>query len=170
MKPLVIAVGLVLLMGADTAQGTTLPAEPFQTWTNEAKVPTPRGSVGLIFDLESWERGEAALQAGAIHWYADPTIAERWPSARPLFYHELGHIFDWTTLGVRKRIALVDLFPGWWRAEGSFVEQFAMMYSYCALGAYPYPGWDGYGYAPPAWKHRRGCKILRSRMATGPSA
>lgn len=133
---------------------------PFRAWVAEAHVPTPRGSVHVALDLANHQRSWMEFPR-TIHWYADPGATQSWSGARPTFLHELGHVYDYTALKMRTRNRLARLFRNWWLGPGGFTEQFGMFYAYCALGAYPIEGWTGYNYHPPAWKHERGCRILR---------
>ena len=145
-----------LLMAGVFAHGVITASDPiFQQWADEAHVPTASATV-----VQEGSREYSATTIGAtIHWAYDSGATHDFALSRPLLYHELGHVYDFTTLSNRRRLRIGKILYGFsWLWDR---EWFAMAYSYCALGAYPWPGWFGYGYGPPAAKQRRVCHIIR---------
>ncbi len=128
---------------------------PFALWASEAQVPLPTTPVTVV-RAESSVYSAQYLPPNQINWYW-PTTTD--PRSKPLFLHELGHHFDYTTLKRKARRKFSRLFK--WGPYEWDREKFAMAYSFCAMGAYPIEGWFGYGYGPSVEKHNRACEVLR---------
>lgn len=107
------------------------PAEPYQRWVDEAKVPTPRGAVVAS---EEPCPSYPASSSSQICTDGETIWGAGW-DGRVTFFHELGHIYDQRELsgGDRERfLALVDRRDLLWdEADGE--ELLADAYSQCAL-------------------------------------
>jgi hypothetical protein len=155
---------------ASTAQATTVVGDgPFQTWADEAGVPTPDGTVWVVQDGAEPPYVDPS-HPRVIHFYkGDEEYLTGQPLLRAVFLHELGHVYDDTTLRQRTRRAIyVKLFDNsrdsLWLWPLAWGEKFAMAYSYCAMDLYPketWPWYYGYGYFPSRWKQDRVCALIR---------
>jgi hypothetical protein len=140
---------LLALILATTITGKT--TEPFQTWTNQAAVPTPSGEVRVVL----YENACAGYDC-SVPWAKPPRIIlfnvfDHW--TRFEFLHELGHVYSYQHREIRKPFArLLEL-----RRYDD--EQFAMAYSWCATRTFrAYPG---YGYWPTRAQSRSVCALIR---------
>ena len=140
-------------------------AARYQRWVATAAVPTPRATIAV----------EAGLCPGAPSWAAAcslPLEHQIWLTSegrqRSVFFHELGHVFDWLVMtdGARSRFAaLIHRSAEWnWTSTNHNppVEQFAEAYSMCArhrvIKAVAYGNYD---YTPTPARHRRACALIR---------
>ena len=144
--------------------GTPAPAK-YQTWLNQAKVPTPDGTVKLALapcpNGPAWAGGCADLQNRTIYLGAGARDKGR-------FYHELGHIFDATMMSdaLRGKFEAVVHKPGAWAAAASTdpaMEKFAEAYSMCARHTTARAMQFGmYGYMPTPAMHRKACAVINA--------
>jgi hypothetical protein len=143
-----------------------LSAARYQRWVASAAVPTPHTTIAL----------QDGLCPGAPSWAAAcslPLQHQIWLTSEgrqsSVFFHELGHVFDWLVMtdSVRARFAALIRRPGEWNwtttNRNPPVEQFAEAYSMCArhrtIRAVAYGNYD---YTPTPARHRRACALLRS--------
>ena len=129
----------------------------FQEWYAQAQAPVP-AYVRVVQEPPGQPYSAAVTGENTIHWAYDPAATESFSLSRPLFFHELGHVYDNTSLSNRKRNLIRHLFH--WPTFAWFFEKFAQGYAYCASGQYPIEGYYGYSYHPWPWKHQRFCKLL----------
>jgi len=153
---------------AQTSLVVARPLSParFQRLIAAAAIPTPHATLVL-------QRG---LCPGAPSWAAGcalPLQRQIWLSAEGLqpsiFFHELGHVFDWLVMtdAMRARFAKLIHRPGEWNWTATNrnppVEQFAEAYSICArhrkIRAVTYGNYD---YTPTPALHGRACALIRS--------
>jgi hypothetical protein len=136
-------------------------ADPiFSQWEVSSQAPAPPLAY-VVMEPPGQPYSGLVTGRNTIHWGWDEGATHSDPRSRLLFFHELGHVYDFTVLSQKKRdrIARLFHFPTFlWRPY--FTEKFAMGYSFCAAGAYPIPGWWGYGYSPAPWKQHRLCRLL----------
>jgi len=170
-RALVLALASCALSPAGAPAQTSLvvarPLSParYQRLIAAAAIPTPHATIVL----------EGGLCPGAPSWAAGcalPLQRQIWLSAEGLqpsiFFHELGHVFDWLVMtdGVRSRFAaLIHRSAEWnWTSTNHNppVEQFAEAYSMCArhrvIKAVAYGNYD---YTPTPARHRRACALIR---------
>jgi hypothetical protein len=140
-------------------------AQPYQSWADQSLVPTPAGTVVVHLEpcpnAPAWAAGCAVPEQRTI--YLGPTAR-----TKDRFLHELGHIFDATTMTDPLREAFEDIirFRGTaWIASASTNppnEQFAEAFSLCARHRTVHGMWGGmYGYSPTATPHRQACTVIR---------
>jgi hypothetical protein len=165
LAPLAVAAAISLIP-ASTAGATTLTLpdgtarpEPYQGWVDNARVPTPAGSVTL--DLGGCGELEACAPEGA----QSISLAAEWANPHVLL-HELGHVFDDTMpASARDRFQAIMRKRGAWASASSRApanEQFAEAYSLCARHVSikeRYAG--GYDYSPTPAQHRQVCAVIR---------
>ena len=134
-----------MLGGTARAQTTIIePPEarwPFQAWIDGGLLPTPTVTISVVEeDIYSpdWPCGESgACVEAAISPIYFGTIWRDAATARPLFWHEMGHEFDAYVLSEAQRARLMVLLgfrdvPWWGGGEFSAAEEFANVYSDCA--------------------------------------
>lgn len=164
--PLAVAAAISLVPASSAeattltlADGTTRP-QPYQAWADNARVPTPPGTVTL--DLAGCDELFACAPEGSRSIFLSADDA----SPRVLL-HELGHVFDDTVLPAwaRDRFQAILRRRGAWAAASSrrpANEQFAEAYALCARHASikeRYAG--GYEYSPTPAQHRQVCSVIR---------
>lgn len=93
---------------------------PYQQWVDEARVPTPGGSVTVVEDTA------ACTDQPVLGCTDGTTIWMQWIGGRATFDHELGHIFAFQHPG------LADFYS----------ERFAQSYSLCARLDHIDPRWQ----------------------------
>jgi hypothetical protein len=134
--------------------------DPYQEWADQSLIPTPPSAIVV----EDSPEGAHVIPPRTIHFYLGEVVRAEDPTLRALFLHEVGHVADFTMLRPKLRRAFARLFrfrPAFW--YDVFGERFAMAYAFCALGV-PDPPTDyfwGYGYSPPAWRHKRACALMQ---------
>lgn len=167
---------LVVLVFAAPAEAVTLVtpdgqvAQPEQRWADEAKVPTAVATITVHREHCPDSVEPTCASIGHI-W-----IAPGW-GTRAIFFHELGHVFDYYALTDGDRSAfgaiLHDRRP--WRVEGGDapVERLADTYSMCArrrrMSAHYWTElrWDERSFGPllggprSAREYARACSFLR---------
>jgi hypothetical protein len=165
-----LAAAAVVLLVPSTASATTLVLpdgtqrpQPYQSWVDRAKVPTPPGVVTLRLE------GCDGLAGCAPEGQEVVAVAREWMSPQVLL-HELGHVFDdampaWA----RPRFeALVGKHGPWASAAGSGPpnEQFAEAYSLCARRTRIRERYYGsYDFSVTPGQHRRICALIRAASA-----
>lgn len=153
------------------ADGTERP-QPWQTWADRARVPTPPLRVLLRFD--------PCPAAGVSCAYQDPPtihLSAHGRRARRVLLHELGHVFDYTRLTDSDRgtfLAIMRDERPWRAPPNSPHEQFAVAYSACAMWPwFERRKWrrrwylvryriEGYAYEPTFFQHRKVCALIRT--------
>jgi len=148
----------------------TLNPQPYQSWVDRDPVPTPAGTVTLAFagcpGGPAWASG-CADKATRTIYLGDGAQDYRG------FFHELGHIFDATTLSDDERQSFQSIMrrPGAWVADASSSppdEWFAEGYSLCARHrriARTYVA-GNYDYAPTPRQHAAVCALIRQSART----
>jgi hypothetical protein len=148
-------------------------AQPFQRWVQEAKVPTPPGTVTL------YPSGSCPFsESCAWPWEHRISVTDdgsRW-ERRVQLLHELGHVYDYQRMTDSTRATFVSIMrlgpTGWWQRpqhsepwdDGAPAEQFAQAYALCALAVRrdDIQEWDSvYGYWPTRQQHLRVCSLIR---------
>lgn len=140
-----------------------------------AKVPPPRGDFLLVFENRCPAHGEACANRGPPPWI-DLTHPDRRFMREP-FLHEVGHVFDFTTLhdGHRRFFQRLtgDRRPWFGPSAKPWdtpAEHFADAYYYCALNPWRVPqsyvGVFAGATAKPLTRtvhrrHRRACRMIR---------
>jgi hypothetical protein len=164
--PLAVAAAIALIPTAVASAATTLATpdgtlrpEPYQSWVDDALVPTPAGTVTLSLDgcgevLSCAPEGEHSI-----------LLSPDWAS-RQVVLHELGHVFDDSMpASARTRFQSIMRKRGAWASASSATpanEQFAEAYSLCARHTSIKQSYDGgYGYAPTPSQHRQVCSVIR---------
>ena len=142
-----VLTALVALAVPTAAQAHTTIIEPegshfpYQQWVDEAKVPTPDITLTLI-EAPCPEEDEVFYacmgRAEQTIWVNLEMMGRRdaWP--RAIFYHEIGHFFDYLDLPEWARLRFREIRHSGrpWVDEGKFEgleEVFADSYSGCAL-------------------------------------
>jgi len=166
----------LLCVSAEASAATTVvtpdgkAAQPYQSWVDRAPVPTPAGTVTLAFagcpGGPAWASG-CADEATRTIYLGDGAQDYRG------FFHELGHIFDATTLSDDERQSFQSIMrrPGAWVADASSSppdEWFAEGYSLCARHrriARTYVA-GNYDYAPTPRQHAAVCALIRQSART----
>ena len=175
-RALVIAAGMLALV-VPTAQAHTTIVEPpdshypYQQWIDEAKVPTPDGTVTVLSDDGSeWCGLGCADVASRTIWVRSGLIL----TPRVVFTHELGHIFDGLEMTDSDRRRFIGISGrramAWWdgprdRRAG---EWFADAYARCALLPRIDPEWAysvGSGLLA-GWRLQKACWLIRYASAT----
>ncbi len=170
MKRLVLVLLALALLLPASASATTIIAPPspwpFQTWADEALVPTPPGSLELVLD-DTFCGGEGIACTGPTDpIYFDPTFYAGKPGAvRQVFDHELGHHFDYDVMEdwARARFEwLVGETRPWTEDPNAPNEKFAEAWALCAVRARlrHAPLEYGYGYHPSPRLHRKVCHLI----------
>jgi hypothetical protein len=147
-------VAVLIAAGPAHAETTLDPSSghrfAYERWIERARVPTPPVEV-LVEDWGdpcAWSDGEGASgrSMGCSTTHPRPWVGmwrnQRWKDARDVFLHELGHVFDYTTLTDSDRDKLASIMrkkkrP--WRGHPQTVdlsEQFAIGYAQCAWGSW----------------------------------
>ena len=159
-------VAIVVLVATPSATAATLVLrdgtygpEPYQSWIDTAKVPTPHG----VIRLDLTDNGCDGYVC-AYPWEMPPRIVlfldsfDRYTRYDTL--HEVGHVFSYQHRDSRFRRAFRAIFAlRRWNDEW-----FAQSYSWCALNPnYPaYYNYPGYGYWPTIRQHRAVCRLIRN--------
>jgi hypothetical protein len=137
--------------------------QPYQSWVDRAKVPTPPGTVTLHLAPcpagPDWAAGCAIASQRAI--YLGPDARDR-----GRFLHELGHIFDGHVMkdAWRARFtSVIGRVDAWESVQPDPPEeQFAEAYSVCARHSTLREMYFGmYAYSPTPARHRRACAVVR---------
>ena len=158
---------MAALVLAASAQATTLVLpdgtrgpQPYQSWVDRARVPTPPGDVLLRLD-----GCDATLPGCAPEGERLIALEPDWVTPHVLL-HELGHVFDdgmpdWARTGIQSMFGR----RGPWLAAAASNppdEQFAEAYSLCARHASIRERYYGpYRYSPTPSQHRRACALIR---------
>ena len=151
-----------------SADGGALPAR-YAAWLAAADTPLPRGEIAVYLQEcpsgPRWAAGCAFVDRGRIYLGREARFEDR-------FFHELGHMYDASTLSdaLRERFAALIGRAGEWGWTATSVnppiEQFAEAYSMCArhrtIRAVAYGMYD---YTPTPAVHRRACAIVRAAAA-----
>ena len=122
---ILLAVFALALVPASAQAHTTIsePPEshfPYQQWVDEAKVPTPNGSVSVVEDTA------ACTEQPVLGCTDGGTVWMQWIGGRATFDHELGHIFAF------QQPELASFYS----------ERFAQSYSLCARLDHIDPRWQ----------------------------
>jgi hypothetical protein len=171
---------------AGTAQAVTLRSErspgwlpTFRAWAANSKAPTAPWAVVLTVApcggarLGSQPHGCARLTSkgvAEIRVFASRDTEGRRRWLRSLFYHELGHVFDFWAGEERLRgsfLGILGRAGPWYRGRvgNSPNELFADAYRLCALYG-PKASWDQlmdlgwYDWDPTVRQHRAACRLL----------
>ena len=144
------------------AQGGPLRG-PFASWARAARVPLPDGKVTVS------QRGCPGRPdlAGCVRTSSPRTIYLRRGAKHLTFLHELGHVFDLTTMSAADRRAFMRVHWGrvgsWWAGRTPPGEWFAEAYSLCArFGLRRHARFSSsYGYGPSARHHRASCRVIQ---------
>lgn len=140
-----LAVASAIVVASPTAGAVELvnangsSAEPFQTWANGSKMPTPAGRVFVFTPTtpNGWDYcgdGKAACAydgvVPSINFFS-PVVLR--PS---VFFHELGHVYDYSMPSWKREefFKITGYGPGWKDGPNSAAERFADAYSLCARG------------------------------------
>ena len=174
-------VGVVLLLGltlpgAVQAAGESKLTEtdgsplgsPYAGWVKRAHAPLPTGRIRIGFEgcprhpeLYGCVRTD---RPRTIH--LSPDVRSR----RAVFFHELGHVFDLTTLRPRDRAGFKRLHGranrSWWSGENPTAEWFAEAYSLCARYGTRWPRsvLTTYRYRPSPRRARSSCELIRASV------
>lgn len=118
---------LICLLCATTAEAAVTPGEPFGRWARVAEVPAPTQDVEVR--VEPCPGFHDVL---GCTWKGGPVYID--PLSRSVFFHELGHQFDFCCMaGFRVRAKrLMGLSGGWDHLPS---ERFADRYAECAMGS-----------------------------------
>jgi hypothetical protein len=142
--------------------------EPYQTWVDRARVPTPAELIELRL-----ERCPAVAHALACTSSADDRIYMTGEARREELLHELGHRFDyrmpdWARDGFRK--VMRDR-RAWRSAPNSPHERFADAYAICARSPKRLPASysSAFGSDPSSSQHRRVCSLARRAALADPA-
>lgn len=177
--PILIAV-ILALVAAAPAEATTIVAPPsspypYQAWADKAAVPTPPGTVEVIEDAVACG-GQASACTGQ-HMGRDLPISidtylsgETFREVRQVFYHELGHHFDYEVMQdwARARFEqLVGDYRPWVPAINEAQpnaprEKFAEAWMRCAYSTTikRAPQSYGYLYRPTPKIHAKVCRLI----------
>ena len=160
---------LVLVAGPAQAVTLTLPdgtqrPQPYQAWADAARVPTPAGAVALqLSPCPGAPSAAGCVLRGSREVFLAPGSQDR-----GTMLHELGHVFDQTTMtpAARSRFQSLVRHRGAWAAAAggdSAEEQFAEAYALCARRARLTSTHFGmYDYTPTPRMHAQGCALIRS--------
>ena len=156
-----------------SAKGTPL-GDPYRRWVRKALVPVVGGRLRVYLT-----GCPGKPKAAGCVFYRHPRRVYLKRSARGLagvFYHELGHLFDFRVLNDRDRRQFRRLMGQqgrrWaWSGRNPPAELFAEAYSWCArFGEIRSIGrFATYGYDPSPRQHRAACLLIR-RAARDESA
>lgn len=173
-RVLMIAV-FAALLAVVPAQAVTLVnldgsvAQPYQSWADEAKVPTVQTTVTVKADVTACAGSTACAWPGALR--ISCTFGQQ---CRDALLHELGHHYDFSMPEWKRRVfakITTRRADAWLDGRNSLAEQFAVAYSLCAVGrlTHSYPQADGsrmtvygYQYKPTARQQRRVCRLITS--------
>ena len=143
--------------------GTQRP-QPYQSWVDAARVPTPPGIVTLhLAPCPGAPTAGGCVARGSRAIHLGPGGRDR----RTLL-HELGHVFDQTVLttATRARFQALARRSGAWAAMAggdSAEEQFAEAYALCAQRSRLTSTWFGmYDWTPTPRRHARTCALIRA--------
>jgi hypothetical protein len=154
---------------ATPARADALP-QPYATWMAGAKVPAPRGALTLHLAecpaRPGWMAACAFVRTGDVYLGREARYRDR-------FFHELGHLFDASSMSdrLRARFAAAIRRPGEWHwtatSRNPPIEQFAEAYSMCARhGAIREVAYGMYDYAPSPAGLQQACAIIRQAAAS----
>jgi hypothetical protein len=124
-RRVLLLAGVVLALGASEAQAHTTIIEPtgshhpYQQWVDEARVPTPAGTITVVESTLDCGEPDLGCTDGTTIWV-------EWPANRFTFLHELGHLFAFQ----HPELAAFTS------------ERFANSYSLCARLTRIAPGWN----------------------------
>lgn len=177
MKSSLLAFVLLLVTAASAHAGTVLVAsdgterpEPYQSWVDSARVPTPDARIALFLAPCPFNPARSCADPqGWIFLYSEHTQGTwKWD-----FLHELGHHFDYEhmTNGARLRFRrIIGERRAWRSPPNSPHERFAEAWSRCArsdrwlFGYEPRYGESpeyAYRYRPTLEQHRQVCALIR---------
>jgi hypothetical protein len=156
----------MLAAAAGSAQAdTTITCEPcsrpYQRWVDEARVPTPDMMLAVIEAPCPYltEVGACTAAGTDTIWFST--------SRRQVFYHELGHNFDWYVLPEWARVrylAILDLAGPWEQPEAGHQspnELFAESYAFCAMQPVTHGGGVAGQVPVGGWRvHNRVCRLI----------
>lgn len=152
--------------------GGALPGQ-YQGWADGSLVPTVDGRLTLhLAGCPSAPRLAGCVDSRRLgELYVNPRL----PFQQSTLLHELGHIFDFTTMRASDRRAFARaarLRPrGWYAGRNPLFEKFAEGYSFCArfrtinrrVGPFA-----TYRYDVGRREHARVCAVIRRAAAHGP--
>lgn len=130
----------------------TIRPQPYQSWVDQANVPTPAGRIRLDLTANACggyicafpRQSRIVMFSGLIDNYT-----------RPELLHEIGHIYSFRHQELHRLFLRIFGAPRWtWLTE----EWFAQGYSWCATRFRALPGYD---YWPTRKQHRDVCSLLR---------
>lgn len=132
---------------------------PYVRWVSEARVPGPPGLVVIKHYADS-----CLLRLYGCMIWKEPPVVRLGPKGRNklIFFHELGHAYDYRALDWGERAEFGALNPEGWSSEA-----FADAYRNCAIGdrTYHVPYGPHSGWAPaPRWRHRAACELIRDSV------
>lgn len=143
--------------------GTQRP-QPYQSWVDASRVPTPPGTVTLhLAPCPAAPSAGGCVARGTSAIFLGPSGRDR----RTLL-HELGHVFDQAVMTprARSRFQALSRRPGAWAAAAggdSAEEQFAEAYALCAQRRRLTSTWFGmYDWTPTPRRHARTCALIRA--------
>lgn len=167
---------VVLMVGFSAAPGaiagtTVVTPGPYQRWVNQSKTPTPNIPITVEASVDACPSEMACMSIAARKMYLPTGL----PSRKEIFYHELGHQFDWELMtGADRRWFKRNYHrPNrvWLDRTGELDpdrpldvgEFFAWNYGECALGQIQ--PWSSIGVGPDyeqLWSGamRRGCRRI----------
>ena len=153
--------------------GGALPGA-YQGWVNASRVPTVDGRVTVRLAPCP---GHPRL-AGCVNFRRldELFLTPGLPRQQSTLLHELGHLFDFTTMRAADRRAFARASGrrarNWYAGRNPLFEQFGEGYSFCArfrtvvrrVGPFAI-----YGYDVGPTQHRRVCTVIRRAAAHGPA-
>lgn len=129
------AAGAVQLVNPDGSV-----AQPYQTWADAAKVPTPNHQVTVIRDASKF----CGQPVAGCAWRDGTAIAigcDIGAGCQRVFMHELGHVFDFEMPEWKRQVfrKIVGLQMSWYAArphfQASYSEYFANSYANLAISS-----------------------------------
>lgn len=161
---LIIFLAAFALLGEQAVASTVVTnSSGYQSWVDAVKrVPTPTTSLEVIIG-----DGCDALGCASEHSIELMSIAPR-----PVFLHELGHVFDWHEMTDADRARFIGITGRpdltWWdtpRFDHGWMagEWFADVYSICAGAKRIYPRWE-YTVGSSAldgWRVQKSCWLIK---------
>jgi hypothetical protein len=141
---------------ATTITGTT---QPYQSWVDAARVPTPEGELEVAVDDSCPDALGCTTGGEQITVVAFAPVQT--------FLHEVGHVFDaaYLTDELRGRFIAITGRPAlrWWTGAAPAGEWFADAYAHCALARRIAPRW-GYSVGDEllaGWRLQKACWLIR---------
>lgn len=135
-----VLVGVVWLLLTGSAGATVIgrgsdTSQPYAEWIAQAQVPTPDGKVWIhAEECPNWPGYSCARNPRPLRNTASIWLRPNLRDPRYIFFHELGHVFDFLELrrSGREAFRAATGLAGQWRPE--LMEAFADAYRDCALG------------------------------------